>query len=61
MSLDTLKPETYRLITGVDAVETVVAGIEEAVKANLWLVKVNMVALRGVNGDQIWDMIHFAR
>lgn len=61
VSLDTLKPEAYRLITGVDALETAVAGIKEAVKAGLWPVKVNMVALKDVNDYQIWDMIHFAR
>lgn len=61
VSLDTLKPETYRLITSVDALEAVVAGIKEAVKAGLWPVKVNMVVLKDVNDDQIWNMIHFAR
>lgn len=61
VSLDTLKPEKYTLITGANLLETVVAGVKEAVKADLFPVKVNMVLLRGVNDGQVWDMLDFAR
>lgn len=60
VSLDTLEPETYRFITGTNALERVVAGIKDALKAGLSPVKVNMVVLKGVNDDQIWNMIGFA-
>jgi cyclic pyranopterin phosphate synthase len=43
VSLDTLEPETYRLITGTNALESVVAGIKDALKAGLSPVKINMV------------------
>lgn len=61
VSLDTLKPETYRSITGTDSLEAVVAGIKESVRAKLFPVKVNMVVLKGINDGQIHDMIEFAR
>ena len=61
VSLDTLKPEKYKFITGASVLKTVVAGVKEAVKAGLFPVKVNMVLLRGVNDGQVWDMIDFAR
>jgi cyclic pyranopterin phosphate synthase len=61
VSLDTLKPETYRLITGVNALEAAVAGVREAVRAGLWPVKVNMVLLNNINDNQVWDMIRFAK
>lgn len=61
VSLDTLNPETYRSITGVDALENVLAGIQEAWVAGLSPVKVNMVLLRGVTDDEVWNMIDFTR
>jgi cyclic pyranopterin phosphate synthase len=61
VSLDTLKPETYRSITGVDALENVLAGIQEAWVSGLRPIKVNMVLLRGVNDDEVWSMIEFTR
>jgi cyclic pyranopterin phosphate synthase len=61
VSLDTLEPETYRFITGTNALERVVPGIKDALKAGLSPVKVNMVVLKGVNDDQIWNMIDFAK
>ena len=60
VSLDALELETYKLITGTNALERVVAGIEDAIKAGLSPVKVNMVVLKGVNDDQIWNMMDFA-
>lgn len=61
VSLDTLEPETYKLITGTNALERVILGIKDALKAGLSPVKVNMVVLKGVNDDKIWRMIDFAK
>lgn len=61
VSLDSLDPDVYRLVTGGE-VEDVVAGIDAAVEADLYPVKVNVVALRGVNdGDDFEGMVEFAR
>ncbi|MEJ2254375.1 MAG: GTP 3',8-cyclase MoaA [Nitrospirota bacterium] len=58
VSLDTLKPERYRAMTGGGELEQVLSGIEAAEKAGLSPVKINMVPVRGLNDDEILD---FAR
>ncbi|MCW4020182.1 MAG: GTP 3',8-cyclase MoaA [Candidatus Bathyarchaeota archaeon] len=61
VSLDTLKPEKFKQITGVAALEDVVSGIKRATEAGLRPVKINMVLLQGVNEDEILNMIGFAK
>ena len=51
ISLDTLDREGYRKLTGADAFDKVMLGIEAAVAAG-FRVKLNCVAMRGVNEDQ---------
>lgn len=58
VSLDTLKPERFRNITRVGNLEDVLQGIEEAKKAGLTPIKINMVVLDGFNRDEVID---FAR
>ncbi|EEB73847.1 GTP 3',8-cyclase MoaA [Thermococcus sp. AM4] len=59
VSLHSLKPDVYKRITGVDIFETVLEGIEEAVKY-LSPVKLNMTVMKGLNDGEIWDMIDFS-
>lgn len=61
VSFDTLNPETYRFITKSDYVNKVKRGIEKAVEVGLYPVKVNMVVMRGLNHEEIWDMFHFCK
>jgi len=58
ISLDTLKKERFKQITGLDKLKDVLAGIEAAHKIGLDPVKMNMVVLRGINDDEVVD---FAR
>lgn len=60
VSLGTLRRETYLKISGVDALDKVLPGIYEAARVGLNPVKLNMVVLKGVNDDQVWDMLSFA-
>jgi cyclic pyranopterin phosphate synthase len=55
VSLDTLKPERFRRITRCGTLEDTLKGIEEAKEAGLMPVKINMVAMAGVNDDEIID------
>ncbi|MBI4320333.1 MAG: GTP 3',8-cyclase MoaA [Chloroflexi bacterium] len=55
VSLDTLRPDRFKSITGVDAFSKVVAGIDAAYAVGLTPVKVNVVAMRGVNDDELLD------
>jgi cyclic pyranopterin phosphate synthase len=61
VSFDTLNPETYKRITKRDYMELAKKGIERAVKAGLNPVKVNMVVMKGINDDEIWDMFRFCK
>jgi cyclic pyranopterin phosphate synthase len=61
VSLDTLNPERFRVITGVSSHKNIIDGITEAVKAGLSPIKVNMVLLKGLNDDEVDDMIKFAK
>jgi GTP 3',8-cyclase len=61
ISLDSLKPERFREITGVDALEKVYRAIEEAKRFGFEPVKINAVLVRGCNDDEIVDFARFAR
>ncbi len=56
VSLDTLSPERFRDITRRGRIEQTLTGIRAAKAAGL-AVKINAVALRGVNEDEIDDML----
>jgi cyclic pyranopterin phosphate synthase len=56
VSLDTLDPARFTEITRRGRIEQVLAGIEAASAAGLH-VKINAVALRGMNEDEIPDML----
>lgn len=56
ISLDTLNPERYRRITGVDAFHAVWEGIQDAHARGLRPIKLNVVALAGVNDDELVDL-----
>ncbi|MDX1707115.1 MAG: GTP 3',8-cyclase MoaA [Desulfobacterales bacterium] len=56
ISLDTLNRSKYRDITGFDEFERVWRGIEKAHRAGFYPIKLNIVALRGVNDDELVDL-----
>jgi len=60
ISLPTLNPETYRKLTG-GKLENALAGVKAAIEAGFSPVKLNMVVLKGVNVNDIPDMIDFAK
>ncbi len=60
VSLDTLNPETYRYITGVKGLDRVLEGIETAYNAGLTPIKLNMVVMKGLNENEIDDILEFA-
>src|SRR5687767_11519161 len=56
VSLDSRQPDRFRHITRHGDLALVLAGIEAAAAAGL-RVKVNMVALKGINEDEIGEML----
>jgi cyclic pyranopterin phosphate synthase len=61
ISLDSLRRERFKEMTGVDALENVLNSIEAAKEYNLTPVKINCVMVRGRNDDEIVDFARFAR
>jgi cyclic pyranopterin phosphate synthase len=59
VSLDTLNPDKFRAITRWGDLDKVLAGIDAAQAAGLQ-VKINAVALKGVNEDELGDMLTWA-
>jgi len=58
VSLDSLDPARFRAITG-GSLERVLTGLMAAKQAGLAPIKLNMVALRGVNEQEIEAMVEF--
>jgi cyclic pyranopterin phosphate synthase len=61
VSLDTLRPERFTAIARRPGLDRVLAGIDAAIAAGLAPVKVNCVAMRGVNDDEVFDFAALAR
>ncbi len=58
ISLDTLKPEVAHKIAQKDVLEQVLEGIDKALEVGLG-VKINMVPLKGINDDEIIDVMEY--
>ena len=58
VSLDTLNPERFKEITGGD-LQPVLDGLMAAKKAGFAPIKINVVAMKGINEDEFNDMVEF--
>lgn len=59
VSLDSLRRERIAAISGRDVLDQILAGLDAADAAGFGPIKINMVAMRGVNDDEIGDMVAF--
>jgi cyclic pyranopterin phosphate synthase len=59
VSLDTLDPDKFRAITRWGELDQVLAGLAAAERAGL-AIKINAVALKGVNEDELADLVAWA-
>lgn len=60
-SLDSLRPQRFAEITGVDAIGRILDSIERATELGFAPVKINAVVVRGRNDDEVVDLARFAR
>ena len=60
ISLHSLNPEKFEEITGRDQRDAVEEGVKEAIRCGLTPVKLNMVVMKGVNHEEIEDLIDFS-
>jgi cyclic pyranopterin phosphate synthase len=61
VSLDSLNPDTYKKITGIDKLSDVLDGITAALDVGLTPVKLNMVVLEGINDNEVDDFLAYVR
>jgi cyclic pyranopterin phosphate synthase len=61
VSLDTLRPERFRVLTRRDDHAAVLRGIEAVRAAGFTGLKLDTVVIRGVNEDELIDLVEFAR
>ncbi len=61
VSLDTLRPERFKLLTRTDALRKVMEGIEAAARVGFKGLKLDAVIIRGSNHDEVVDLIEFAK
>lgn len=59
VSLDTLRPERFAEITGGGHLDKVLEGLMAGKRQGFAPIKINMVALKGVNDDEFEDMVEF--
>lgn len=61
LSADSLRPESFRLITGHDKLAEVLASLRLALKLGVRSVKLNTVLLKGYNAHQLQDFFALIR
>ncbi len=61
VSLDTLKADRFREITGHDLLDQVLEGINGIIAKEIFPLKLNVLLIPGVNSDEIETFIEFAR
>lgn len=59
ISLCSLDKSTYENVTGVDGLDIVLAGIDEAIHVGLIPVKINFVLLKGINDAELDSLLEF--
>ena len=53
VSVDSLDPDTFKLITGHDRLQEILTGIQNGFAQGMSSIKVNAVAMKGVNDDKL--------
>jgi cyclic pyranopterin phosphate synthase len=61
LSLDSLKPECFRELTGYDHFPEVLAGLEQAALLGFHPIKINCVVLRDLNDGELLEFARLAR
>ena len=57
ISLDTLNPEKFKIITRRNGLDLVLNSLHKAMESTIQSIKLNVVALRGFNDDELMDFV----
>jgi cyclic pyranopterin phosphate synthase len=61
VSLDTLRRDRFLRLTRADALHDAMAGLDAAAEAGFSPLKIDTVVVRGLNDDELVDLVEFAR
>ncbi|MBX3152260.1 GTP 3',8-cyclase MoaA [Candidatus Obscuribacterales bacterium] len=61
ISIDSFKQDRFQTLTGRDDLQRVMRGIEEAQRVGFSQIKLNVVAIAGVNEDEIIDFVDYVK
>ncbi|WP_185232654.1 GTP 3',8-cyclase MoaA [Teredinibacter franksiae] len=61
LSIDSLVPETFRLITGHNKLTEVLMAVEQAISLGLKKVKINSVLMREYNNNEMQSFLNFVK
>jgi len=61
VSLDSVRPETFRRITRGGDLPAVLRGLQAARAAGFSAIKLNAVVLKGINDGEVFDLLDYAR
>jgi cyclic pyranopterin phosphate synthase len=61
VSLDTLRPDRFRALTRRPGLEQVQEGLAAVARAGFTGTKLDTVVMRGINDDELGDLVEFAR
>lgn len=59
VSLCSLKPSVFKYVTGSNSLDRVLRGLKTAQDVGLYPIKLNFVLLKGINDNELEDMIEF--
>lgn len=59
ISLDTLRPDRFKLMARAGDLQRTLDGIDAAIEEDLQPVKINTVLMRGENDDELLDIVHY--
>ena len=60
ISLDTLQPQRFKLLSRRDGLNDVLKGIDASINAGLNPIKINSVLMPGINDDEAVELVHWA-
>ena len=61
ISLDTLDPQKFKIITRREGLDLVLKGLNKAMESNIPSIKVNVVAMRDFNDDELMDFVRLTK
>ncbi len=61
VSLDTLRPERFKVLTRRDVHDKVLNGIKAAVQRGFKRIKIDTVVMRGANEDELVDLLEYGK